>query len=57
MFARSIASRHGDGTHLRERDVDEQHVAVADEQVRRLDVAVGEPGVPQLADQRRGPRR
>ena len=38
--------------HLREGDVDEQQVAVADEQVGGLDVAVREPGVPELADQR-----
>ena len=38
-------------SHLHEGDVDEQHLAVAHEQVGRLDVAVREPGVPELADQ------
>ena len=37
---------------LDERHVDQHHVAVADEQVGRLDVAVGQAGVPQLADER-----
>jgi hypothetical protein len=40
----------GAGSGLHERHVDQQHLAVADEQVGRLDVAAGEPGVPQLAD-------
>ena len=50
MFARSTAWRHGDGRTCTKNDVDQQHVAVADEQVGRLDVAVGEAGVPQPAD-------
>ena len=29
---------------------DQQQVAVADQQVGRLDVAVGQPGLPQLVD-------
>ena len=49
MLARSTAWRHGDGPDLDEGDVDEQHVPVADEEVGRLDVAVGEPGVPEPA--------
>ena len=36
--------------HLGEEDVDQVNFAVADEQVRRLDVAVGEAGVPQSPD-------
>ena len=43
--------------HLRERDVDQHELAVADEQVGRLDVAVGEAGVPELAGRAPGPRR
>jgi hypothetical protein len=35
------------GPQLGERDVDQHDVAVPHHQVRRLDVAVGEPGVPQ----------
>ena len=35
---------------LDEGDVDQHHPAVADQQVGRLDVAVGQAGVPQLAD-------
>ena len=35
---------------LDERHVDQQQVAVADQQVGRFDVAVGKPGIPQLAD-------
>ena len=35
---------------LDEGDVDQHHAAVADQQVGRLDVAVGQAGVPQLAD-------
>jgi hypothetical protein len=37
---------------LDEGDVDQQHAAVTDQQVGRLDVAVGQAGVPQLADDR-----
>jgi len=40
----------GTGAGLDEGDVDEQQAAVADQQVGRLDVPVGQPGVPQLAD-------
>ena len=36
---------------LGERDIDEEHVTIPDQQVRRLDVSVGEPGIPQFADQ------
>ena len=36
-------------SHLRERHVDEQQLAVADQQVGRLDVAVGQAGVPEPA--------
>ena len=36
---------------LDERHVDQQYPSVADEQIGRLDVAVGQPAVPQLADQ------
>src|ERR687896_616208 len=43
-----LAPRRGAG--LDEGHVDQQHAAVADQQVGRLDVAVGQPGVPQLAD-------
>ena len=50
MLARSTAWRHGRGPGLHEGDVDQQHAAVADQQVGRLDVAVGQAGVPQLAD-------
>ena len=35
---------------LDEGDVDQQHAAVADQQVGRLDVAVGQPRIPQPAD-------
>ena len=45
MLARSTASRHGDGRTC-ERDVDDREVAVAYEEVGRLDVPMGEPGVP-----------
>ena len=38
--------------HLGEGDVDDDEVAVLDQQVGRLDVAVGEPGVPQPAHER-----
>ena len=57
MLARSTACRHGDGRTWANADVDEQDVTVADEQVRRLDVAVGEPGVPELAHDHQRPRR
>ena len=50
MLARSTAWRQGVGAELNEGDVDQQQPAVADQQVGRLDVAVGQPGVPQLAD-------
>ena len=36
-------------SHLGEGNVDQQHLSVADEHVGGLDVAVGEPGLPQLA--------
>ena len=45
------------GADLGEGHVDQQQMAVADQQVGRLDVAVGQAGVPQLADERRGRRR
>ena len=51
MLARSTACRHGRRVDLGEEDVDQQQVTVADEQVGRLDVAVGQPGVPQLPDE------
>ena len=37
---------------LGEEDVDQQQVTVTDEQVGRLDVPVGQPGVPQIANER-----
>jgi hypothetical protein len=40
------------GPRLGEGNVDQQQPAVADQQVGRLDVAVGQPGVPQPADHR-----
>ena len=40
----------GAGACLREGHVNQQHVTVADQQVARLDVAVRQPGVPQLAN-------
>jgi predicted ATPase len=50
MLARSTPLAPGGRADLGEEHVDEQHAAVADQQVGRLDVAVGQPGVPQLAD-------
>ena len=50
MLARSTAWRQGLGAQLDEGDIDQQHLAVADQQVGRLDVAVGQPGLPELAD-------
>jgi hypothetical protein len=38
------------GADLGEEHVDQQQPVVADQQVGRLDVAVGQAGVPQLAD-------
>ena len=49
MLARSAAWRQR-WAGLDEGHVDQLHAAVADQQVGRLDVAVGQPGVPQLAD-------
>ena len=49
MLARSTAWRQG-RAEFGEGHVDQQQVAVADQQVGRLDVAVGQAGVPQLAD-------
>ena len=40
----------GAGPGLDEGDIDQQHAAVADQEVGRLDVAVGQAGVPQLSD-------
>ena len=51
MLARSTAWRHGDGRTCTKNDVDQQHLAVLHEQVGGLDVAVREPGVPELADE------
>ena len=42
----------GRRTDLREGDVDHHQVAVDDEQVRRLDVTVGEPGIPESPHER-----
>jgi hypothetical protein len=50
MLARSTAWRQGLGCAWTKATVDQQHAAVADQQVGRLDVAVGQAGVPQLAD-------
>ena len=50
MLARSTACRHGLGRTSRERGVDEDQATVADEQVGRLDVAVGQPDLPHPAD-------
>ena len=50
MLARSTACRRR-GPDLGERRVDEQQPAVADEQVRRLDVAMCESGLPEPAHQ------
>ena len=50
MLARSTACRQGLGPGLHEGDVDQQQAAVADQQVGRLDVAVGQAGVPQPPD-------
>ena len=49
MVARSTACRHGLGANLGECDVDQKQVAVAYEQVRGFDVAVGEPCAAELA--------
>ena len=49
MLARSIGLPPRRRSHLRERHVDEQQLAVQDHQVGRLDVAVGQAGVPQPA--------
>ena len=51
MLPRSTACRHGEGRTCDEGHVDQQQRPVADHQVARFDVAVGDPGVPQLADQ------
>ena len=51
MLARSTACRHGDGRTCTKATSISEHLAVADQQVGGLDVAVGEPGVPELADQ------
>ena len=51
MLARSTACRHGEGRTWAKATSMRQHVAVLDQQVGRLDVAVSEPGVPELADQ------
>jgi hypothetical protein len=40
----------GAGAEFDEGDVDQQQAAVADQQVGRLDVAVGQPGLPEPAD-------
>ena len=50
MLARSTAWRHGVGRSSAKRDVDQQDVAVAHHHVGRLDVAMGETGVPQDPD-------
>jgi hypothetical protein len=42
----------GGGAELDEGHVDQQHAAVADHQVGRLDVAVGQARLPELADDR-----
>ena len=52
MLARSTACRHGDGRTWAKATSMTHEVAVVDEQVGRLDVAVGEPGVPEPADER-----
>ena len=51
MLARSTAWRHGRRPELGEGDVDEQDAAVAHHEVGRLDVAMGEAGVPQDPDE------
>ena len=50
MLARSTAWRQGPGVDLGEEHVDQVQLAVADQQVGRLDVAVGEVRIPELAD-------
>ena len=50
MLARSTARRAMGQVRLDEGDVDHHHPAVADQQVGRLDVAMGQAGVPQPAD-------
>ena len=51
MFARSTAWRHGVGRHLEAGHVDQLQVAPLHQQVRGLDVAVGDADVPELPDQ------
>jgi hypothetical protein len=50
MFGQVHGLAPGTGSGLDKGDVDQQHVPVADQQVGRLDVAVGQPGVPQPPD-------
>ena len=50
MLARSTASRHGDGRTWAKATSMTMRWPSLDQQVGRLDVAVGEPGVPQPAD-------
>ena len=50
MLARSTAWRQGLGRAWTKATSISMHAALADQQVGRLDVAVGQPGVPQLAD-------
>ena len=52
MLARSMASRHGDGRTCANATSMIAEVAVLDHQVGRLDVAVGQPGLPQAAHER-----
>jgi hypothetical protein len=44
----------GGRTEFDEGHIDQQEMAVADQQVGRLAVAMGQPGVPQLADDQQG---
>ena len=57
MLARSTAWRHGDGRTCTKARSIRYDLAVADQQVRGLDVAMGEAGVPQPADEQPGLRR
>ena len=52
MLARSTACRHGLGRAWTKATSIKQQAVVAHEQVGRLDVAMGQPGVPQGADER-----
>ena len=50
MLPRSTACRHGDGRTCAKHTSISSSSPAADHEVARLDIAVGDPGVPQLAD-------